>query len=120
MRVLSASKAPCLSAQIHWGRSHELVPQYIANHTVTGGAYSGPKCDLVHIDGDHSFPGVHGDFVNMFPMMHCDTVLLMDDVFDDEESGPTRLWRHLKANQVWDALCQGRFIPSIASPCQHI
>lgn len=93
--------------QIHWGRSHELVPQYVANHT-TAGVYKGPKCDLVHIDGDHSFPGVHGDFVHLFPMMHCDTVLLMDDVFDDEESGPTKMWRHLKADQVCSPIYASR------------
>lgn len=85
--------------QVHWGDSAVLLPQFVANHSVAG-EYQGPKCDLVHIDGNHGFEGVQADFKNMYPMMTCDSNLLMDDVFDDEESGPTKLWRDMKAHGV--------------------
>jgi hypothetical protein len=98
---------PC-ALQVHWGRSRELIPSFVTNHTSGTGVYEGTKCDLVHIDGDHSFEGARADFENMYPMMHCDTVILMDDVFDDEESGPTKLWRDLKHQQV----CAGVLLPT--------
>ncbi|KAK9917991.1 hypothetical protein WJX75_000315 [Coccomyxa subellipsoidea] len=85
--------------EMHWGDSAVLLPQFVANHTVAG-VYQGPKCDLVHIDGNHGFDGVRSDFHNMYPMMSCDSNILMDDVFDDEESGPTKLWSELKAQGV--------------------
>lgn len=84
---------------MHWGDSAVLLPQFVANHTVAG-VYQGPKCDLVHIDGNHGFDGVRSDFHNMYPMMSCDSNILMDDVFDDEEYGPTKLWSELKAQGV--------------------
>ena len=64
------------------------------------GIYRGVHCDLVHIDGDHSYIGSRTDFINFFDMLHCNTLVLFDDVFDDEESGPTQLWSELKAHEV--------------------
>lgn len=99
--------------QVHWGDSTVLVPQYIANHT-TAGVYGGPTCDLVHIDGSHSFEGASADFKNMYQMMTCDSHILMDDVFDDEASGPTRVWADMKAKGVSHLhLC------SLSSSCDH-
>ena len=62
----------------------------------TVGTYRGALCDLVHLDGDHSYIGTRTDLINIFDMLHCSTLLLFDDVFDDEESGPTQLWNELK------------------------
>ncbi|CAL5224027.1 g6647 [Coccomyxa viridis] len=89
--------------EMHWGSSLDLVPSYIASHSHAGN-YAGPECNLVHIDGDHAYNGVKADFYNMLPMMNCNTLLLFDDVFDDEESGPTQLWRELKALQLVEEL----------------
>lgn len=90
---------PFVSVQVHWGSSAKLVPEFVATHSDKD-VYNGPMCDLVHIDGDHSFEGAQSDFLNMFPMMDCSTFILMDDVLDDDMNGPTKLWTALKSQGV--------------------
>ena len=51
------------------------MPAYVAEHSDASGVYTGPRCDLVHIDGDHSYQGARIDFVNLLPMMHCSTLV---------------------------------------------
>ena len=51
------------------------MPAFVAQHSNASGVYTGPRCDLVHIDGDHSYQGARIDFVNMLPMMHCSTLV---------------------------------------------
>ncbi len=57
------------------GNSQELVPAFVAQRSNASGVYTGPRCDLVHIDGDHSYQGARIDFVNLLPMMHCSTLV---------------------------------------------
>lgn len=85
--------------QMHWGDSAVLIPVYFKDHS-TNGVFNGPVCDLVHIDGDHSAEAARRDFENLFPMMNCNSHILMDDVFDDGSSGPGDVWRELLAQGV--------------------
>ena len=38
------------------------------------------KCDIVHVDGDHSQEAVYKDLHNFKLLAHHDTVILIDDV----------------------------------------
>ena len=61
----------------HMGNSHKSVPKW-----VTAERDSGRRCDLVHIDGLHSYTGVILDFLNLWPMCTQETVFLFDDQCD--------------------------------------
>lgn len=89
---------------MHWGNSAESIPRFTSEHDVDD-HHAGITCDLVHIDGDHSFEGAQADFQNFYPLMTCDSMILVDDVLDSnngdtQNNGPTKLWHVLKGEGV--------------------
>lgn len=57
---------------LHLGSSHDVLPTLAER-----------KCDLVHIDGAHTFEDSRLDFMDLLPMVKESTVVLMDDVSVD-------------------------------------
>lgn len=41
-----------------------------------------PRCDLVHVDGGHTYKLAWQDTLNLLPLMDCSTTIMMDDTCD--------------------------------------
>lgn len=67
---------------MHEGLSGDVIPAFVRGHSSPDGTYTGPVCDIVHIDGDHSYLGLRTDIASLLPMMACHTLVVMDDVCD--------------------------------------
>ena len=78
----------------HVGDSKDTIP------TLPDGT-----CDLVSIDGDHSFDGVLGDIVRFRSKVTCDHVVYMDDVFDCPDDMPLCAQCDVDCNCAMQAPC---------------
>ena len=64
---------------------------------------SPPKCDVIHIDGDHSLAGARADFTNFRALAKIGTLFLFDDCGCPAEpaaeycQGPTRVFNEALA-----------------------
>jgi len=81
---------------LHAGDSKETVPGYARSA-------AGAKCDVIHIDGDHSYPGARADYANFRALAHESTLFLFDDCGCPAEpvaeycKGPTRVFNEAVA-----------------------
>jgi len=98
------------------GDSGETIPKFIRKRRKQSRPL--PACDLVHVDGMHTYAYAFKDTVNLMPMMSCDTLIMMDDACDPyrchchsprESSfkarfgmcvGPTQAWHQLREQGV--------------------
>lgn len=59
--------------QMIWGKSQNTVPLF--NESI--------KCDIVHLDGSHDKNLIFLDIQNMKRLSHNRTILMIDDVYDN-------------------------------------
>src|SRR3989339_1015040 len=57
------------------GDSAITLPEFVKNRTA-------PKCDLIYIDGSHSYEGTLSDIINTQQLAHENTILWIDDYFN--------------------------------------
>lgn len=57
------------------GKSRETIPQYAASHPRL-------RCDLVVVDGDHTYASTLQDLVALLQFAPCNASVLLDDVCD--------------------------------------
>ncbi|KAJ4456277.1 hypothetical protein PAPYR_8574 [Paratrimastix pyriformis] len=57
----------------HTGDSRKTVPE----------TSSSVRCDMVHVDGEHSYDAIYSDAKNMKPFAHKNSVVLFDDMQTD-------------------------------------
>jgi predicted O-methyltransferase YrrM len=57
-----------------WGDSRATVPAFART-------YTGPKFDLIIVDGGHSYEIAREDLINMRMLGHKDSILLIDDTY---------------------------------------
>lgn len=62
------------------------------------GVLDGRKVDVLHIDGDHTDEGSQGDWDLYYPMMNHPGVVLIHDINDQFELGPSNLFRGLMSD----------------------
>ena len=79
--------------------SKKLVPQ-LTKHNQN-------KFDLIYIDGGHEYEDAIQDILNSKKLAHEDTVLMVDDVVNEDSQnithsniGPSKAWKELIANKL--------------------
>ena len=86
--------------QLAWPARHELVvgdstvsiPNFINDLRERGEQFT---CDVIFIDGGHTYEIAKSDLEHMFHLSHPATLLVIDDVFCESEfcEGPTAAWQ---------------------------
>jgi len=73
--------------QLVLGDSLETVPEYFRQHPET-------RCDLLFVDGGHSYTNAYTDLHNFEPFAHPGTLVMMDDLIPWEPwgEGPCQAW----------------------------
>jgi predicted O-methyltransferase YrrM len=59
---------------VTWGDSRQTVPAFAQS-------YTGPKFDVIVVDGGHSYEVARADMINMRPLGNKDSILIVDDTF---------------------------------------
>ena len=67
---------PDRDIDVIWGDSRQTIPAYAQT-------YTGPKFDVIIVDGGHSYDVARADVMNMRALGHKDSILIVDDTFCD-------------------------------------
>lgn len=73
------------------GNSREIIPQYM-DKVKSGTADS---CDIMFVDGDHSYEGAAIDFTNSIQIMSQEGILIADD-YSKSFQGVIKAWKELE------------------------
>lgn len=102
---------------VSWGDSTKALPAFHA-------AYPGVKCDLVIVDGGHTYDVAHADLKSFASMAWADTRVVIDDTPCDFKwcKGPTQAWEKCQemgciAEQLKVHMDRGGFSVGMYSQC---
>ncbi|WPT12569.1 Glucoside xylosyltransferase 2 [Picochlorum sp. SENEW3] len=81
------------------GNSREIIPQYMDK--LRSGSVD--RCDIMFVDGDHSYEGARIDFTNSIQIMSQESLLIADD-YSKSFPGVIKAWKELEEGKDMSTL----------------